>query len=413
LPRLLLCYHFFHPDDVVSARQFDELAQEQRRRGWDVTVLTSNRSWDRSRTFAPDEDWEGVRIRRVFRPDWAQSRPAQRLANSAWMLGAWFAGALRLGRFDAIVIGSDPAFAALLAAPLRAASPSTAIVHWCFDLYPEAILAERGEASGGPLAAAAAVARAAMGVAYRCCDALVDIGPGMRDRLAAYPTPAERHTLVPWALVAPGQVAATDGATRARMFPRAKLALLYSGTLGRAHDFRRFLELARACRARSGDAISFCFSSRGFRQEQLRDALTADDTNVTLAPFAQESELLTHLGAADLHLLSVQPEWAGVVVPSKFFGSLAVGRPVVFSGPARSEIARWIDEHDVGLSLPPDDLGAAVERLHALADDPRALARWQARALETYEREFSKRVVNDRWDALLRDLITRRTALQD
>ena len=44
-----------------------------------------------------------------------------RLGNSAWMLSAWFPRALKLGPFDAIVIGSDPSFAASLAIPLRAA----------------------------------------------------------------------------------------------------------------------------------------------------------------------------------------------------------------------------------------------------------------------------------------------------
>ncbi|HVZ73742.1 MAG TPA: glycosyltransferase WbuB, partial [Polyangia bacterium] len=189
---------------------------------------------------------------------------------------------------------------------------------------------------------------------------------------------------------------------------RARLALLYSGTLGRAHEFRRLLALARACRARSGDAISFCFAARGFRAEELRAALGPDDTNVSLAPFAEESELAARLESADLHLLSLRDEWAGVVVPSKFFGSLAVGRPVVYAGPADSEIARWIGEHDLGLVLADDaDIPGAVERLHALAGDPEALARAQAHALDTHARVFSRAVVNDGWDALLRELVTR------
>ena len=43
MPRLLLAYHFFHPDDVVSARIFSDFAVEQQSRGWQVSVVTSNR----------------------------------------------------------------------------------------------------------------------------------------------------------------------------------------------------------------------------------------------------------------------------------------------------------------------------------------------------------------------------------
>ncbi len=149
MPRLLLLYHFFHPDDVVSARMFSDLAVEQRRRGWDVVALTSNRScFDPQRTYRAREDWAGGEIQRVFRPPLKQSRPVQRLANSAWMTSAWLARAARLGAFDAVVIGSDPAFAPLIGPALRRLWPRAALVHWCFDLYPEAIAAEGGQRGG-------------------------------------------------------------------------------------------------------------------------------------------------------------------------------------------------------------------------------------------------------------------------
>jgi glycosyltransferase involved in cell wall biosynthesis len=413
-PRLLLFYHFFHPDDVAGARQFGDFAEEQRKRGWDVTVITSNRSYADPATALPAREWwRGIDIRRVFRPPLDQARPLNRLANSAWMVSAGLVQALALGggggaAFDAVVIGSDPAFALALAIPLRAARPRLPIIHWCFDLYPEAVEAEQGgEGAGGgrrrlTSALLLPAARALMARAYRACDEIVDLGPCMRARLAAYRSPARRTTLVPWALVEPARVAPPDPALRARLFPGAKLALLYSGTMGRAHDFELFLRLARACRARSGDAVSIRFACRGNRLTELRAAVGPEDTNVGFLPFADEGEIQTRLEAADIHLLSLRREWAGIVVPSKFFGSLAVGRPVLYAGPAESSIAGWIREHDVGLRLDDANINEVTERLHALIDDPADLIGWRARARDTYSQEFSKGVVNDRWDALLR-----------
>src|SRR5262249_34375953 len=158
------------------------------------------------------------------------------------------------------VIGSDPAFAPLAALAFRRLDPGAALVHWCFDLYPEAIVAE------GALAAAAAlapVARRLMTAAYRRYDALVGIGPPLRERPARYGSGARQETLVPWALTEAERPVAVDGAARAALYPRGKLALLYSGTMGKAHDFELFLALARACRARAGDAVALCFAVRG------------------------------------------------------------------------------------------------------------------------------------------------------
>ena len=406
MPRLLIFYHFFHPDDVVSARLYADLAEEQRRRGWDVTVVTSNRLWRDPRAELPSrEDWNGIQIHRVFRPPLDQARPIERLANSGWLIGAWLLRVAGLPDFDAIVIGSDPAFAPVLGLGLRLLQPKAAIVHWCFDLYPEILAAEGGRAATvfGP------IAHALMGLAYRRFDALVDLGPRMRERLADYRTGAIQETLVPWALSEAESPAPVDAAARVTLFPRAKLALLYSGTMGRAHDFEPFLHLARACRARSGDAVSICFAARGNRADELRRAIRPDDQNVSFAPFADEAALHARLAAADLHLVSLRADWAGLVVPSKFFASLAIGRPVIYAGPADSEIARWIAEHDLGLHLTRDNVEAVADKLHRLIEDPAAIARWQESALGVYRREWSKRVTCDRWDARLRQLASSRT----
>lgn len=404
MARLLLAYHFFHPDDVVGARLFSDLAVEQVRRGWEVEVLTSNRLWHNPQAeLAAEERWNDVLIHRVYRPPLGQARPLPRLANTAWMTAAWLARSLPLGRFDAIVIGSDPAFAVALALALRRTQPRAAIVHWCFDLYPEAIVAE-----GLNLPLLEAPARALMAAAYRVCDALVDLGPKMRERLEAYPSAARRETLPPWALTEADVPAPTDEPTRVELFPGAELALLYSGTMGRAHEFEPFLRLARACRARSGDAIALSFAARGNRHEELRRAVGPADSNVRFAPFADEATLPRRLAAADLHLASVRQEWAGVVVPSKFFASLGIGRPILYAGPTDSEMARWIAEHDVGLHLRDDNVDAVADRLDALRRDRAALTRWRENALAVYRRQWSKQVTNDRWDELLRELVRQR-----
>jgi colanic acid biosynthesis glycosyl transferase WcaI len=414
VPRLLLCYHFFHPDEVVSARMFSDLAVEQQRRGWQVDVLTSNRLWrDPHAQLPAEEDWGGVRVHRVFRPPWDQARPLQRLGNSVWMTAAWLAAARKVaeaGPIDAIVVGSDPAFSPTVALGLRRLHPRAALVHWCFDLYPEAITAEGQQRVAAVLAPPA---RRLMRRAYRSFDALVDIGPRMQERLRDYGAPAVQETLVPWALSEAERPVPVDEAARATLFPRARLALLYAGTMGRAHDFAAFLRLARACRVRAGDTIGFCFAARGNRHDELVAALAPDDTNVTLAPFAAEEALPARLAAADLHLVSLRDEWAGVVVPSKFFASLAIGRPIIYAGPAASELARWIDRHDLGLTVTKDDdatVDGVATRLLALADDPESLSRWRDNALAVYRREWSKPVTNDRWDRLLRALVAARQA---
>jgi glycosyltransferase involved in cell wall biosynthesis len=397
-PRLLVLYHFFHPDQVVSAQIFSTLADEQSRRGWDVTALTSNRLHGDSQARLPaEEDWNGVHIRRVFRPAWSQKRPLPRLGNSAWTMSAWFLRSLDLGDFDAIVVGSDPTFAAAVAIPLRAARPRTPIIHWCLDVFPDA-----GEAEWtGATRLLAPPARLIMKAAYRACDAIVDLGPCMRERLARYGGPEDRQTLTPWALSEPEAPADPDPAVRRELFGDAKLGLLYAGSMSRPHDYESLLALARACRARVGDRIVVTFACTGTNLAALQAAVRPDDTNVRFAPFTDEAALATRLAAADYHLGSLRAEYTGIAVPSKFFAALAAARPFVFVGSPQASLARWIGEHGVGMACEPDGVPQVAERLVATMDDAAGMRAARAHALDVYRRHFSKRLINDRWAALL------------
>src|SRR4029079_1380064 len=133
----------------------------------------------------------------------------------------------------------------------------------------------------------------------------------MGERINGYGSGVRQETLVPWALAEADRPVEIDAAGRGEMFPRARLALLYSGTMGRAHDFDAFLRLARVCRARSGGAVSICFAVRGNRADQLRAAIGPDDSNVAMADFADQEGLQRRLAAADFHLISLGDDWAG------------------------------------------------------------------------------------------------------
>jgi colanic acid biosynthesis glycosyl transferase WcaI len=402
VPRVVVLYQFMHPDDVVSARVLSDLAEGLAARGWEVEARPCNRAWDgRAGSFPLSERWHDVEFHRVYRPPFAQASTSGRLLNAAWMIAAWSAIGLRASPPDAIVLGTDPVLAVLCARAVRRLRPSIKIAHWCFDLYPEAPIAEGMLSEDG---APARLLRRLLGPAYRSCDLLADIGPCMRERLEAHGAHGQRArgvTLTPWALVEPEAPAVPDPEARRALFGDAALGLLYAGTFGRAHAHEPLLALARAMR---GHDAAFCFGVRGNRAAALRAAVTPADTNVRFADFAPEAGLQLRLGAADVHLASLRPAFTGIVVPSKFFGSLAMGRPVVFAGSRRSSIARWIEEHGVGWVLDEGSPGAVAEALGRLARDPGALAAMQARAHRVYREVFAREAVLARWDAELRAL---------
>ncbi len=402
-PSVTILYHFFHPDDVVSARHFSDFAEGLAERGWNVTVLTSNRycRYPKRKITVQEEDWNGVHIVRVPRIGWDQSNNVLRIGNALWMMLGWLIKLRKLPTTDVVVVGSDPQFSQLILPPVKALIRPKVLAYWCFDLFPEAILAD---GASRPVQWLARGVQPFIKRAYRSVDLMVDLGLCMRARLDEHDHQAKRETLTPWALVEPEKPAPPDPTTRREMFGDASLALLYSGNMGKAHDFMPFIHLARVLR-RIDPKIVFCFACRGNRMEELKAAITTQDTNIRLAPFAEESELEKRLNAADIHMLSLRPEWAGIVVPSKFFGSLAVGKPVIYAGPEFSSIADWIRKSDVGLILTEQNFKSVVQELLRISQDPNALNAWQKNAMQTYRNHFSKKIVMDAWNSALHEVL--------
>jgi hypothetical protein len=286
-----------------------------------------------------------------------------------------------------------------VALPLKWLRSEIKIAHWAFDLYPEAPIADGLVSPSSRMVRALA---ALLRHAYSNCDLIADLGLCMRRRLEAYNSAAARQTIVPWALAEEPAPTVPEPSLRRRLFGDARLALLYSGNLGRAHAYREFLELARSL---AGTGIEFRWSVRGNAVDQLRSEICETDTNIGMLGFVPESDLAPHLAAADIHLVSLRPEWSGVVVPSKFFGSLAAGRPVLFAGPEDSCVARWIREYRVGWVLNSVSFAEVAFRLRYLAEDPERLRELQAHCFDIYVTYFSRDKMMDSWARELRQLL--------
>ncbi len=400
MPSLLVQYHFMDPDNVVSARHFSDLCRGLRERGWEVEAAPCNRAYDgRPGGFPLRETRAGVRFQRVWRPPFKQSSSAGRIANALWMAAAWTRRAMsRRPPPDAVLTGTDPILGFASALAWKKFHPGVRLAHWCFDLFPAAAVAD-GRLRPESLPARQLDRLAAR--ALRAHDLVADLGPDMRRRLPARGG-GRVATIIPWALAEPPTPLPPEAAERRALFGAARIGLLYGGNFGRAHDCILTLELARRCRPWS---IRFVFGVRGARLPELRAALRSDDHNVAIVPFADETRLAARLGAADIHLVSLRPEWAGLVAPSKFVGALAAGRPVIYEGPAASDIGRLVGQYRVGWTLTPQALPAIASQLGQFCVCRKELDELNRHCHAVYQRHFSMSRMVSAWDAELRRLL--------
>jgi hypothetical protein len=90
--------------------------------------------------------------------------------------------------------------------------------------------------------------------------------------------------------------------------------------------------------------------------------------NVTVLDYQPEELASDMLWAARIHVITMREGWQGIVVPSKLYGTLKTGAPILFIGPPDADTAAAVQEQDLGETVPPGISGAAiVEILERLA----------------------------------------------
>jgi glycosyltransferase involved in cell wall biosynthesis len=400
--RILLLNQCFHPDVVATAQHGWDLARRLAADGHEVTAIASRSIYGSvGATLPPEEVIEGITVRRV-----AASRfgKASIMARAADFLGFYVRAAieaLRLPRQDVAICFTTPPFISLVGLALGALR-GTRTVYWAMDLYPDVPVA------CGVMGARSIATRALERVNRACLRRsakVVVLGRCMQSLIESKGIPAGRLELIrPWA--EPGTPAVPRGAPnryRAEWRAGERIVVMYSGNFGLGHDFETIVDGISALR--DDPRFLFAMVGGGKRKPGVLAALRERGiANVVDAPYQPRESLGELLAAADVHLVSLAPGMEGIMVPSKFFGVAAAGRPVVCVGSPRGEIARCVAEKGCGRVVAPGDAAGFREALAAFAADPSSIDAMGAAAARGAQGEWSASRELDRWAAMVRGL---------
>jgi colanic acid biosynthesis glycosyl transferase WcaI len=398
--KILIFNHIFWPDKINTARHISELAEELVERGWDVTAKVGNRLYTDHRTkIKPNKGiWKGVKYSRTYIPPFNQKKNIQRLLTSIWLVLIWIFKLPFIGKYDAIIIGTNPPFVYFIVPFIKLFKSKTKVLMWGFDLYPEAIIISNKEL---PRIYEKILKRIAK-YCYKKLDVIVDIGPCMRNIYRKYNHSAIEYTLPPWSFVEPTQMLTTHNETRKKLFKDANLTLLYTGTIGNAHDFSFFLQLARELNKRKA-SVGFCFAGFGNRFDDLKSQINDKDTNISFAGFVEtDQELEERFSSADVMLISLKKEWTGISVPSKYFSALSIGKAVLFSGSKESALSFWTNKYNLGFQLEKKSIDKVANLLFDISLNPELISNIKENSFRTYQENFSKKVICDKWSELLK-----------
>jgi glycosyltransferase involved in cell wall biosynthesis len=261
------------------------------------------------------------------------------------------------------------------------------------DLYPHVLAADgaMSERSAG-----FRVLRRLASAALCGADQVFAIGRCMRDRLIDEGVAADRITVVHnWANeLAISPVPHHRNPLRERYGLKDELVVLYSGNMGVAHYFDSIIEVARRLRDRRD--IRFLFLGAGSRRKEVERVQREQRLdNVTLDGL-QPAEMLSYSQSlGDVHFVCLRTQFTGLMVPSKAYSALAAGRPILYEGAAEGEIARMVNEENIGTVVPLGDIEAMTAFVVGMADDRDRCTKLGERARALAEGRFGRQASLD------------------
>lgn len=179
-----------------------------------------------------------------------------------------------------------------------------------------------------------------------------------------------------------------------------KQVVMYSGNLGRYQPLEVIIDAAHDLRERKD--ILFLFAGNGGKRRKIKDmAASLNLGNVKFIPFQPLERLAESLSMADISLIGIYPENEGVIMPSKLYGLLAAGKPIICLSDSKSEVVEILNQAKAGLHSSIDDSKELAQKIVALLDSP-TMARELGRNGRKYFLEhFERKKITMQWKDVL------------
>lgn len=204
--------------------------------------------------------------------------------------------------------------------------------------------------------------------ALRRAECVIVLGEDMRARIIAKGVEPSRVAVIrdgaeilppgtPLPTPDPGVVRAIRG--------NFSFVLLHAGNLG---FYGAWNTLVTAARKLSSAGVGLVFVGDGAQRPEI-EAAAEGAGNIRFLDFFPAGKITSVLAAADAHVITVKRGLEGVVVPSKMYGILAAGKPIVAVAPKETDVVSLGVQQGFAVAADPDSPAELVEAVRFLSAD--------------------------------------------
>ena len=345
-----------------------------------------------------DEVTRKVNIHRV----WTTRFGRQNLLGRAIdYLSFYVSSAFKLIRItqdnDILIAKTDPPLISVIAAWV-AKHKKARLINWLQDLFPE-VAGTLGLLKDAFLYR---FLKKIKDISLKAADMNVVIGEKMADLVAEQGISRGKITIIHnWNINSNVNfVSKSENELVIEWGLKNKFVVGYSGNYGRAHEYEPIKKLVKYFS--NNEDIVFLFIGGGKYYDDLRVFVRVNQIdNVLFKPYQDKEKLNQSLSIADIHLISLNPELEGLIVPSKFYGLASIGAPILFIGDEKGEIGQILKKDKCGFVVAPDDQKKLIDIISEQKNNRNHSVDMTANLLEIYKEKYKPEVAYTKWKTIL------------
>ncbi len=395
---------FYYPDTSATAQILTDLCNNFSARGYQVEIITSRLLYEGVDTLLPsNENLSGVNVTRVWTSQFGRVfLPGRLIDYLTFYITSFFTMLFKVRKNDILVAKTDPpliSVPAMIVSFLRRAH----LVNWLQDMFPE--VASRLNVKGLKSGPIYEFIRSLRNLSLKRAKLNVVIGEVMANLLEReINQPAKIRIIHNWVIDKEiKSIAHEENSLKKEWGLDNVFVVGYSGNLGRAHDYKTMLCVMEKLQNNSN--IKFLFIGGGVGMVALKEEAYAKNlTNVIFKPYQDKNVLSESLSASDVHLITLEEQLEGLIVPSKVYGVLAVSRPIIFIGSKNGEFSKLQKIECIGEIVPVGDDVQLLNSITKLANNGTLYSEYKNACQKLYRDNFMYGVSIDRWIKLIDDI---------
>lgn len=402
--RLLFINRSFWPDHEATGQLLTQLCEDLVQ-DYDVDVICGHPlSGDKINKdihpFGPS-----LNIHRVNHTRFAKGSFVGRLTNLLTFTASAYRILKRVPVPDVVITETDPFFLPMLGRKLQK-QKGCRFIAYLQDIYPDVAVA-LGKVREGFLVKRL---RNLLFNCYRKADRVIVLSHDMKRTCLQYGVSESSLRVLPnWTDTQKIVPQKENNPFRMVNGWNDKFLIMYSGNLGLAHELNALLDAAQALKSR--DQIHFVIIGDGVQKKSIVQRVAKSNlANVTVMEKQPYEQLGESLSAADVHFVSLKSGVDRCLFPSKVYGILSSGTPLLVLARGESELSQFVVKEQIGEVCEIDQQGnlvceSLVKSILSLSGNDDKVREMGERARQLAVEEYDRSVITKRFAQIVHETI--------